>query len=84
MTDPLNIVCPRCDAVNRVPAARLGSNLGWILFIAGIIFGGIPALMNLGIIFFSAAVDEPGTFQLLTPWRWPFDVRWSRIFNLVR
>jgi signal peptidase I len=36
------------------------------------------------IIFFSAAVDEPGTFQLLKPWQWPFDVRWRRIFNLVR
>lgn len=23
MTDPLQIVCPHCDAVNRVPAARL-------------------------------------------------------------
>ncbi len=36
------------------------------------------------IIFFSAAVDEPGTFQLTRPWTWPFDVRWRRIFNLVR
>lgn len=36
------------------------------------------------IIFFSAAVDEPGRFQLLRPWTWPFDVRWSRIFNIVR
>ncbi len=36
------------------------------------------------IIFFSAAVDEPGRFQLLTPWTWPFDVRWSRILNIVR
>ncbi|MDX2158706.1 MAG: signal peptidase I [Hyphomicrobiaceae bacterium] len=36
------------------------------------------------IIFFSAAVDEPGRFQLLTPWTWPFDVRWSRIFSVVR
>jgi thioredoxin 2 len=24
MTDPLHIVCPHCDAVNRVSAARLG------------------------------------------------------------
>jgi signal peptidase I len=36
------------------------------------------------IIFFSAAVDEPGTFELLKPWRWPFDVRWGRILNIVR
>jgi thioredoxin 2 len=25
MTDPLHIVCPHCDAVNRVPAERLGA-----------------------------------------------------------
>ena len=24
MTQPLHVVCPRCDAVNRVPADRLG------------------------------------------------------------
>lgn len=36
------------------------------------------------IIFFSAAFDDPYAFRLLTPWRWPFDIRWSRIFNLVR
>jgi signal peptidase I len=36
------------------------------------------------IIFFSAAVDEPGAFNLTTPWRWPFDIRWSRILSLVR
>ncbi len=26
MTDPLHIVCPHCDAVNRVAAERLGDN----------------------------------------------------------
>ncbi len=36
------------------------------------------------IIFFSAAFDEPDAFRILTPWRWPFDIRWSRFFNLVR
>ncbi len=36
------------------------------------------------IIFFSAAIDEPGTFSWWRPWTWPFDVRWRRIFNLVR
>ena len=36
------------------------------------------------IIFFSGAFDEPEAFRLLTPWQWPFDVRWSRFFNLVR
>jgi signal peptidase I len=36
------------------------------------------------IIFFSAAVDDPDGFRLTTPWRWPFDIRWRRIFSLVR
>jgi len=36
------------------------------------------------IVFFSAAVDEPDAFRWLAPWRWPFDIRWSRFFNLVR
>ena len=35
------------------------------------------------IIFFSAAVDEPGAFRWWSPWTWPFDVRWSRFFTLV-
>lgn len=36
------------------------------------------------IIFFSAAVDEPDALRWTSPWTWPFDVRWSRFFNLVR
>ncbi|HML42289.1 MAG: signal peptidase I [Hyphomicrobium zavarzinii] len=36
------------------------------------------------IIFFSAAVDEPDAMRWLSPWTWPFDIRWSRFFNLVR
>ena len=36
------------------------------------------------IIFFSAAVDDPQAFRLTSPWTWPFDVRWRRIFSLVR
>ncbi len=36
------------------------------------------------IIFFSAAVDEPNALRWTSPWTWPFDVRWSRFFNLVR
>ena len=36
------------------------------------------------IIFFSAAVDEPEAFRIWKPWTWPFDIRWSRFFNLVR
>jgi Zn-dependent membrane protease YugP len=42
-----------------VPVANIGSNLGILLFIVGAIFGasqGIPWLMNIGIILFSAAV----------------------------
>lgn len=36
------------------------------------------------VIFFSAAVDDPQAFRLSSPWTWPFDVRWRRIFSLVR
>ena len=36
------------------------------------------------IIFFSAAVDDPNAFRLSSPWTWPFDIRWRRIFSLVR
>jgi signal peptidase I len=36
------------------------------------------------IIFFSGAFDEPGSFSLFTPWRWPWDIRWNRFLNLVR
>ena len=36
------------------------------------------------IIFFSAAVDEPDAFRWYAPWTWPFDIRWSRFFTLVR
>jgi signal peptidase I len=36
------------------------------------------------IIFFSAAVDDPHAFRLTSPWTWPTDIRWRRIFGLVR
>jgi signal peptidase I len=36
------------------------------------------------IIFFSAEFDEPDAFRILTPWRWPFDIRWSRFLKIVR
>jgi signal peptidase I len=36
------------------------------------------------IIFFSAAVDDPNAFRLTSPWTWPLDIRWRRIFRLVR
>jgi signal peptidase I len=36
------------------------------------------------IVFFSAAVDDPKAFRLMSPWTWPLDLRWGRIFNLVR
>ena len=35
------------------------------------------------IIFFSAAVDEPDALRWLSPWTWPFDIRWNRFFKLV-
>ncbi len=42
-----------------VPVANIGSNLGILIFIVGAIFGasqGVPWLMNVGIVLFSAAV----------------------------
>jgi signal peptidase I len=36
------------------------------------------------IIFFSAAVDDPNAFRLMSPWTWPFDIRWDRLPHLVR
>ncbi len=36
------------------------------------------------IIFFSAAFDDPKAFRLLTPWRWPLDIRWDRFFTRIR
>jgi len=36
------------------------------------------------VLFFSARFDEPDAFRLLTPWRWPFDIRWERFFNRVK
>lgn len=36
------------------------------------------------IIFFSAPVNEADKMRWYAPWTWPFDIRWSRFFNLVR
>jgi len=36
------------------------------------------------IIFFSAATDDPGAFHLTSPWTWPLDIRWGRLFHLIR
>jgi signal peptidase I len=36
------------------------------------------------IVFFSAAVDDPKALRLTSPWTWPLDLRWGRIFNLIR
>jgi signal peptidase I len=36
------------------------------------------------IVFFSMAVDDPNAFRLTSPWSWPFDIRWARMFTLVR
>ena len=36
------------------------------------------------VIFYSCASDEPGRCSWLTPWTWPSDIRWSRIFGTVK
>jgi signal peptidase I len=36
------------------------------------------------VIFFSAATDDPHAFHLTSPWTWPFDVRRTRVFNVIR
>jgi signal peptidase I len=36
------------------------------------------------IVFFSIAVDDPNALRLTSPWTWPFDIRWGRMFHLVR
>jgi signal peptidase I len=36
------------------------------------------------VIFYSCASDEPGRCSWLTPWTWPGDIRWGRIFDAVR
>lgn len=38
------------------------------------------------VIFYSCGsdTDDTETCNPLTPWTWPFDIRWSRIFKLVR
>ncbi|MFA5955906.1 signal peptidase I [Hyphomicrobium sp.] len=36
------------------------------------------------IIFFSAKVDGPDAMHWWAPWTWPFDIRWTRFFTLVR
>lgn len=49
--------------------------------------GYVPAQNLIGraeIIFFSAATDDPHAFRLTSPWTWPFDIRWSRFFRLIR
>lgn len=36
------------------------------------------------VIFFSAAVDEPGAFRMMNPLKWGKYIRWGRFFQLVR
>ena len=36
------------------------------------------------IIFFSAAIDDPGAFRWSAPWTWPLDIRWTRFFTPIR
>ncbi len=36
------------------------------------------------VIFYSCASDEPGRCSWFAPWTWPVDIRWGRLFDLVR
>jgi signal peptidase I len=36
------------------------------------------------ILFFSVDVEDPAAFSLFKPWTWPFAIRWSRFFSLIR
>jgi len=45
-----------------VPVVNFGSSLSWVFIMAGILLGGIPTLLNVGIIMFSLAV----LFQIVT------------------
>lgn len=45
-----------------VPIANFGSSMSWLFILAGIILGGIPILLDIGIIMFAAAV----LFQIVT------------------
>ncbi|MGH6814155.1 MAG: signal peptidase I [Hyphomicrobiaceae bacterium] len=36
------------------------------------------------IVFFSADIEDPRAFRLWTPWRWPWDIRWKRFFDIIR
>ena len=35
-------------------------------------------------LFFSAAIDEPGTCRAIAPWSWPGCVRWRRLLKFIR
>jgi signal peptidase I len=59
---------------SRVPSHRYG--VGYVPF--------ENLVGRADIIFFSAAIDEPGRFLWTRPWTWPFDIRWRRIFQIVR
>jgi signal peptidase I len=61
---------------NRDNSADSRANVGYVPF--------ENLIGRAEIIFFSAAVDEPGAMQWTSPWTWPFDIRWSRFFQLVR
>jgi signal peptidase I len=36
------------------------------------------------IIFYSCESEQAGTCSWVKPWYWPFEIRWSRLFKLVR
>ncbi len=45
MTDALHVICPHCDAANRVPAARLGAG-GKCGKCGGALFTGEPVALD--------------------------------------
>jgi signal peptidase I len=61
---------------NRDNSADSRANVGYVPF--------ENLIGRAEIIFFSAAIDEPGAMQWTSPWTWPFDIRWNRFFKLVR
>jgi signal peptidase I len=65
----------RDDSVDsRVPSTRFG--VGYVPY--------ENLVGRAAVIFFSMSVDDPQAFRLTTPWTWPWDVRWGRLFGLVR
>jgi signal peptidase I len=58
---------------SRVPSSRSG--VGYVPF--------ENLVGRAEIIFFSMAIDDPDAFRLTSPWTWPFDIRWHRLFSNI-